>query len=39
MTFAAASKNECINDRHCQRTLATYISAQTGNPCNAVSLR
>jgi len=38
-TFAEATENECINDRHCQRTHATYISAKTDNLCSAVSLR
>jgi len=36
--FAKATDNECINDRHCQRT-ATYISAETDTTCSAVSLR
>jgi len=39
-TFAKAAEHECINDRHCQRTHATCISAKTyNNPCSAVSLR
>jgi len=32
------NENDCINDRHCQRT-ATYISTKTVSPCSAVSLR
>jgi len=38
-TFADSTENECVNDRHCQRTHATYISAKTDKPCRAVSLR
>jgi len=36
--FAEATENECINDRHCQRT-ATYISAITDPPYSVVSLQ
>jgi len=36
--FAEATENDCINDRHFQRT-ATYISTETVAPCNVVSLR
>jgi len=39
MTFAKATENECIDDRHCQRTHAIYISAKSDNSCSVVSVR